>query len=712
MTSIEMKRLARRIAKIEREQANQGKPQLAYSSIENGNLKSYEGDDLKMIVGLQDDGGQTTQVFNGPTPPTPVGFTVDVDHGKFIVHWSGDFDGDKLAPSDWSRAEVHASQDPFFVPDRTTARGSIVSAAGGEVTIGVLKGPWTIKMLAWSQAGKMSAPSAPVDVEVPGYGEIVLEEIDAAETAIKNGNSILVNAQDTLGGKLDSAFGQLDSINDDLSDLGEAVQGAVESANGKNVVHYEDHAPTSSDEGTEGDTWFVGQVGRPNDLVEVTNLATNPSFETNTVGVRVGGGGSGVTAYRSTYGGYSTSGNSSLWVNGPSSTSSTTDLTLQDSPAPTPAGKWVGFAVDARPGLTLGTNLSLVLWFHSGGSATSWVQKPTVDTLPSYGFKRVSWISQVPSGSDSVEPWVKVHGSSSSDAPPGGWRVIFDSVSLVVGDSQEDVEEKLKYFDGDTTDGATDNDPHYRWTGTPHASTSEKYLPALDIGDDGTWNVTEQYRFQSGEWVQVELSHTVLSSLDLGKLVAGSAAIKEAVVQKLFAEVVVARMSVADEFIGQNAILTGAVTAPKITASEELWAKIANFVKIRSEHIEADAIDGMVITAPTIQSARSGRRWIVTRTVSASSMRTMMCAPNSHRMVPRSRVRLKPKPWLSTTVPTSGAITRWRRVRNSRWLLVLPTRPHHQLCNPTGAVLSSICRGCRPRPPCPDSRSMGRTIGR
>ena len=62
----------------------------------------------------------------------------------------------------------------------------------------------------------------------------------------------------------------------------------------------------------------------------------------------------------------------------------------------------------------------------------------------------------------------------------------------------------------------------------------------------------------------------------------------------------------ATEFIGENAILTGAVTAPKITASEELWAKLGQFVKIRTEHLEADAIDGMVVTGATFRSPDDG----------------------------------------------------------------------------------------------------------
>src|SRR5699024_8964837 len=77
------------------------------------------------------------------------------------------------------------------------------------------------------------------------------------------------------------------------------------------------------------------------------------------------------------------------------------------------------------------------------------------------------------------------------------------------------------YFDGDTPDGATDNESHYRWTGEPHASTSEKYLPALDIGESSNWNIIEQYRHDGNGWVKVELSHYVFSTVDLGKATVG-----------------------------------------------------------------------------------------------------------------------------------------------------------------------------------------------
>lgn len=579
-------------------------PQSQRTSVEGGSIDFNDSDgNLKAIVGEQDDGGTTVNVISGPTPPTPANFSVTVDHGSLTVHWDGDFENDAVAPSDWARWSAYAQEGQFVVPDRTTSIGGTDSASGGEVTAGVLKGTWTVTLLAWSQAGKPSAMAEPVTVDVPGYGEIVLEEIDAAETEIKNGNDILVNAQDTLGGKLDSAFGEIDSINDDMSDLGDAVQGAIASANGKNTVHFDDHAPTPSDEGVAGDTWFVGRVGRPDEVVEATNLAMNPSLTSlnNILGPGQISPSSGTATIVTSD--WSESGDTALKIS-PTSSNNTTAADVIERYNFTDGPQYGGrtftisanFHMDSAQTGSLWSNARrIVVRAQETGSSVnqSFALSPQAPNVA--GDTRLSVTFTLP---DELDYWYVLFSNGSSSVP-----VYWDSVTVEEGDGAGD------YFDGDTVDGETDDESHYRWTGTPHASTSEKFLPSAFGGSD-KWNVTAQYRHDGDEWVQVELSHEVISSLDVGSLTAGTAAIKEAVVQKLFAEVVVAGTAVADEFIGENAILTGAVTAPKITASEELWAKLGQFVKIRSEQLESDAIDSMVITSPTIQSARSGRRWV------------------------------------------------------------------------------------------------------
>lgn len=65
--------------------------------------------------------------------------------------------------------------------------------------------------------------------------------------------------------------------------------------------------------------------------------------------------------------------------------------------------------------------------------------------------------------------------------------------------------------------------------------------------------------------------------------------------------------------VGAVLIEDGAVTAPKITASEELTAKVAQFLTIRAGQIEADAIDGMTITGATFQTGKSNPRVVMDR---------------------------------------------------------------------------------------------------
>ncbi|HCG55320.1 hypothetical protein, partial [Brevibacterium sp.] len=520
MTSIEAKRLAQRIARIEREQANQGKPQLAYSSIENGNLKSYEGNDLKMVVGLQDDGGQATTVFNGPTPPTPINYTVTVDHGSLTVHWDGEFEDGAVAPSDWARWTAYAQEGGAVTPSRVTAIGGTDSASGGEVTAGVLKGQWTVTVLAWSQAGKPSSMGLPVTVDVPGYGDIVLAEIDAAETLIKNGSDILVSAQDTLGGKLDSAFGSIDSINDDMSDLGDAVAGAVVSANGKNTVTYDDRPPTGTDEGITGDSWFVGQVGRPEDVVEATNLLANPSFETEvlpgyfTLNTSRSSNPMGVVSGSYCMAMATASASGSNWTG------------LDTLPVSLfPASKWVAFGLTVA-GATGAKFIDVWADFYNGSTRVA----TTSDAYAPISAEqsRIVRAIQVPSVAfTQVRFLVRLRNSASGGAPADGVTYT-DAWQIVVADTEAKARSIVgQYFDGDTPSGTTNNESHYRWTGTSHASTSEKYLPATD-GLSENWNVTAQYRHDGNGWVEVELSHHVISSADVGKLVAGSATIKEA----------------------------------------------------------------------------------------------------------------------------------------------------------------------------------------
>lgn len=585
-----------------------GGPQLALSSIENGAIDSMDADgNLKMTIGQQDDGGNTINVISGPTPPTPVRFTVDVDHGKFIVHWSGDFDGDALAPSDWSRAEVHASQDPFFVPDRTTARGSIVSAAGGEVTIGVLKGPWTIKMLAWSQAGKMSAPSAPVDVEVPGYGDIVLEEIDAATTLIKNAGEMLLEGQQTLADKL-AGIADLDpeEISDEIAQARQEaidaalaeianVEGTLTSAiGGKSTTTWSTSNPPANYDGAVGDTW-----------VKLTSL-----------------GSGGREIRRSRWQG-------DVWVDHPvdgavlsNVDASTITTGFLDVVNRIRAGAIMGDKLliggptnlIANPGFELGAD-GLLGWSSTGNAAATSDQKRSgaksvlfPDNTQTAAVAENQTIRVTEGDKLAASVWIRLSDAAvGTGSFSGGFRIHRVDTGAEISTGWAGNRNFPRTLPANEWAQYTGE-----WT-SPY--TGDIYFRiAVATGRRGDmWLDDIQFRPMVGGTLitpgGVQTPHLAADVLEVSNLKAGTAALAEAVIKKLFAEVVVARMAQAEEFIGENALLTNSVTAPKIVASEELWAKLGQFVKIRAEHIQSDALDFMVARGGTYLTSGGNGSW-------------------------------------------------------------------------------------------------------
>lgn len=691
-----------------------GGPQLALSSIENGAIDSKDADgNLKMTIGLQDDGGNTINVLNGPTPPTPVGFTVEVDHGKFILHWFGEFDGDALAPSDWSRAEVHASQDPFFVPSRGTARGSIVSAAGGEVTIGVLKGPWTIKMVAWSQAGKMSVPSAPATVEVPGYGDIVLEEIDAAQTRINNAREILVEGQETLGEKLDESEAGLEGIGFDLGLVQEAqetLEGAVSAvqvtadaaqqaawdadskavtaknaadaaataaasaagiANGKAKVLYQSPAPGAVDRNvntlwidttggantpkrwTTGTTWVAVTDKAATDAAAVAAAAQTKAEQAKTAAdnaqstadaAQTAAASAQTTATQAMTAANSKNRITRSTANPPTNYDGRVDdvwwkmSTLSSGGRVLTQSRWNGSTwlvetidsavlayVDAakittgfldvaaliRAGaitaekLLIGGPLNLISDPQFAALGVGWVQ--TGGALSQWGLVSDDGVSI--EGTATGSGWVEI-GSELLPARPGDSFVGEVDARVTVAWTSTYPRMNVWFYDANRsriTPGSATN-----ISGT---STAWSTYQSRQVAPSGTafvrLNLTIPNNAKSGEKARfrnprlrsqvnstliepggIQTPHLAADVLEVGNLKAGTAALAEAVIAKLFAEVVVAKMVQAEEFIGENAILDESVTAPKIVASEELWAKLAQFVTVRAEMVDADVFIG------------------------------------------------------------------------------------------------------------------------
>ena len=574
--------------------------QLQRTSVEGGAIEFNDEDgNLKAIMGGQEDGGYTTVVVSGPVPPVPTNYGVDVDFGKAVVHWSGDFENALVAPSDWSRTEVYAQPGAFVSPSREYARGSMVAASGGSVTIGLTKGQWTFCLVAWSQAGRMSAMSTPVTVDIPGYGDIVLAEIDAAETAIKNAGEMLVDGQQTLADKLanmgegmdpeqiaqDIATARQEAIDAALEEIN-AVEGSLTSLIGdKNTTTWSTSNPPTEYAGVVGYTW-----------IKLTSL---------------GSGGREIERRRWS---------GTAWV-----VHKVDGAVLSNVDASTITAGFLDVANRIRSGSIFADKLLI-------GSGGNLIPNPDFST----GWGRL--LSVVPGEGKDGSNLVRISASTSTSGGYSGGTSGLDPLhAKVTGGSfyrvsawvrsdieippnsaslyvraftpQDGIDNSFSWA-SPTTLGNRDAIPANTWSlvsgivempeGAIEATLGlysrytfdhvmEYCLPSIQSATDGTLITPGG----------VQTPHLAADVLEVGNLKAGTAEIAEAVVKKLFAEVVVAEMVQAQEFIGENAILTGAVTAPKITASEELWAKLAQFVTVYAEMVDADVFNGRVFRGST-----------------------------------------------------------------------------------------------------------------
>src|SRR5699024_3021511 len=317
-----------------------------------------------------------------------------------------------------------------------------------------------------------------------------------------------------------SLDGDAGTVTVELTDITGAINDAIGSANGKNTVTYSETAPTPADEGIVGDTWWVGQVGRPNDIVEATNLVFNPSFEVAPSDLGVSSGLAG--AVQSTDSRGILSGAHCLSVTGASSGISVTSAQIAVYTSPgISAGEYLGWGWSLLDANAVGLTVSVgVNWYTSGGSFISSEYQPYRTVPTSLDVMGSAFLA--PTGAYRARMIIRFRASDGSSAAPANFNVLTDGwlASPAVSESAA-LAAVATYFDGDTPDGATDNESHYRWTGTPHASTSEKYLPAIPDSGSDAWNITEQWQYTSAGWKPVEVSHEGIATVDLGKATVG-----------------------------------------------------------------------------------------------------------------------------------------------------------------------------------------------
>lgn len=162
---------------------------LGFTSLQVGeHVKVFDAlGQARMRIGHQSDGTVAIVYGNGPPPPVPTDPIVSARQLAILVYWDGKFAPDESGtayarPGDFSRCDVHMSDDPDFLPDGTTVVGSLV--AEGQVLLVADNETHYIKIVAVNTSDVASAATAtqavlPLPVDQLAAGVIGAQEIAA-----------------------------------------------------------------------------------------------------------------------------------------------------------------------------------------------------------------------------------------------------------------------------------------------------------------------------------------------------------------------------------------------------------------------------------------------------------------------------------------------------------------------------------------------------
>lgn len=201
----EYDRLWREINGLKKNVRGLSQPQLANSTVEDGYVVWRDADgNVRLRVGLQEDGTQSILHMNGPKPPTPSAPTVTVDGVVITVDHDGSNVGGEANPADYRRRIVYAG----FASDMSDA-----------VPVATIEPP------TGGQAVFMA----------PGSGTVYVAVRSETHATALSDFSAAVSVKVTMV----SLEGEFEIVKD--------------SANGKNKNYYSPEPPKG---GSEGDVWF------------------------------------------------------------------------------------------------------------------------------------------------------------------------------------------------------------------------------------------------------------------------------------------------------------------------------------------------------------------------------------------------------------------------------------------------------------------------
>ena len=166
MGDFQIRRLARRLDRIEKLLLKKKQANLGYSTIDGGAIQAADDDGTQtMVVGQQFDGTNAPSVLVSPEPPAPYRPSVTPAPGGLIIEWGGTYaspvddseDITIISPMDWARVDVVISTDA--VPDfiATPPVCSFTSPRGGKIFVSLPVVAHKVALITRTLSGRASA---------------------------------------------------------------------------------------------------------------------------------------------------------------------------------------------------------------------------------------------------------------------------------------------------------------------------------------------------------------------------------------------------------------------------------------------------------------------------------------------------------------------------------------------------------------------------
>lgn len=161
-------------------------------------------------------------------------------------------------------------------------------------------------------------------------------------------------------------------------------------------------------------------------------------------------------------------------------------------------------------------------------------------------------------------------------------------------------------------------------------------------------DILQEWRGTGTGWEETKISSQAIANLDVGKLTVGTGIISDLVAQHIagrtaaFQEVSVENLFVTAEAVMRQAVIdklyADVVKAKLLTVTEKIIAHdiFADGV-VSAAALAATAIDGKIITGATVRTAATGQRWVIDafgiRGYDASNLESVLLEPSSQGLV-------------------------------------------------------------------------------